>query len=90
MNKIEIIESKWIEGSGYSYTTTLDCIEVGEEENLQDVVNKYALNMVQEQYNADGTTIANDEEDIKLTVKDENGNTAIAWLSNYIEQVTSK
>lgn len=90
MKNVEIIESKWIEGSGYSYTTTLDCIEVDEKENLQDVVNEYALNMVQEQYNADGTTIANDEEDIKLTVKDENGNTATAWLSNYIEQVTEE
>lgn len=90
MKNIKIIESKWIEGSGYSYTTTLDCIEVDDDESLQDVVNEYALNMVQEQYDADGTTIANDEEDIELTAKDENGNTANAWLSNYIEQVTAE
>lgn len=83
MKNIEIIAKEWIEGSGYSYTTTLDCIEVEDDESLQDVVNEYALNMVEKQYNADGTEIVNAEKDIALIAKDENENTATAWLSNF-------
>jgi len=93
MKKIEIIAKEWIEGKGYSYTTTIDYIEVEDDESLQDVVNDYALNMVQEQYDADGTTIVNivnDEKDITLIAKDENENIATAWLSDFVKQVTTK
>lgn len=89
MGNVTINESKWVNGSGYSYTTTLDCIEVDDNDTLQEVVNAYALDMVENQYNADGTTIVEEdgEEDIQLTAEDEYGNTATAWLSEFVKQV---
>lgn len=56
---IRVTESKWINGSGYQYTTDIDPIEIDGLADLQDAAQEYASTIAEE------TQLA-DNEDLEL------------------------
>lgn len=81
---IRVTESKWINGSGYSYTTDIDPMEIDGLDDLQDAAEEYVAVM------AEQTTLA-DNEDLEIDFYTPGGDTpAISfWVKETAASATT-
>lgn len=81
MKEFEIEIKKWINGSGWSYNSTIEFAELPENVNVKDFVDEYASNYIDDMRIDDFI-----DGDYVISASDENGNkTESEWLSSFLD-----